>query len=320
MPTLRHSALAGLLSCLAFAACTRPDAEPATDTPVADTVAQSDTSAAGVDLRGWTEDAGPALLVADEAGERMAVVLPRFSDSMLADSTLPQDLPIELAAVAGSAVDLFGRSGRAGTATVSAADELSIPEAGACTAWPSLSMSGTPPGRTWTVGLTSGRATAIPLDSADVLAGADSARLTAEVSRIASSLPNDTVPAFRGLPFAVRSVRRFNPAPGVSALVAEVVRRVNQEANPREERILLVAERDSGRTTGRYERAYSERASGTEEDVETTDVLAALALGPARTPTLVLRREYFEGSAYALLERTGPRNWRVRWTSAYAGC
>ena len=320
MPLLRHSALGALVALIVSAGCTQPDAGPSADSIPVDTMLAADTSAPGIDMRGWTEDAGPALYVAEEDGDRAMVILPHLSDSMLADSTAVLQMPVELGAIAGDTVELFGRTGRIGTGTVAAADEASVPDGESCTAWPTLTLSAAASGTPWTIALGAGRATAIPLDSVDILTGADSARMTAEVSRLASMLPNDTVPAFRGLPFAVRNIRRFSPVPGVSALVAEVVRKVNQEANPREERILLVAERDSGKTTGRYAVAYSERASGTEEDVETTDVLAAVAIGPARTPILVLRREYFEGSAYSLLERVGPKSWRIRWTSAYAGC
>lgn len=320
MWTLRYSVLAAAILILSATACTRPDADPATDTIPVDTVAGTDTISEAVDLRGWTEDAGTALFVAEEDGDRAMVVLPQLSDSMLADTASASAMPLELGAMSGATLDLFGRSGQMGTATIAAADEASIPDGEACTAWPSLALPSASSGGAWTVALGAGRATAIPLDSVDILSGPDSARMTAEVSRLASMLPNDTVPAFRGLPFAVRNVRRFTPVAGVSALVAEVVRKVNQEANPREERILIVAERDSGKTSGRYGVAYSERASGTEEDVETTDVLAAVAIGPERIPTLILRREYFEGNAYALLERVGTRSWRVRWTSAYTGC
>lgn len=320
MWTLRYSVFATLALTVVMTGCTRPDADPVVDTIPVDTALGTDTIPTAIDLRGWTEDAGPALYVAEEGGDRAMVVLPQMSDSMLADTASLAAMPIELGAMTGASLELFGRSGQAGTATVATADEASLAEGDACTAWPSLALTAVSSGGSWTVALGAGRATAISLDSVDILSGPDSARMTAEVSRLASMLPHDTVPAFRGLPFAVRNVRRFSPAAGVSALVAEVVRKVNQEANPREERILLVAERDSGKTSGRYAVAYSERASGTEEDVETTDVLAAVALGPERVPTLILRREYFEGSAYSLLERTGAKSWHVRWTSAYTGC
>jgi hypothetical protein len=118
----------------------------------------------------------------------------------------------------------------------------------------------------------------------------------------------------------VRAVRRFSPAPGVQALVADVRRKVNQEANPREEHILLVAERDSAQPASPWTTAYFERVADNEETIESDDVLAAVALGPAHTPSLVISREFNEGFAYALLERDGPKHWRLRWSSAYAGC
>jgi hypothetical protein len=172
----------------------------------------------------------------------------------------------------------------------------------------------------WTVALPAGHAVPIPLDSIERLARPDSSRLAAEVARLASSIPGDTARAFRGLPYYVHTVRRFQPVPGVDAFVADVARRINQEADPREEELLIVAERDSGRANSPWHAAYVERASGHEGSVETHDVLAALAIGPSRRPTLVLARYVSSGVAYALLERTGPGQWRLRWLSAVSGC
>jgi hypothetical protein len=160
----------------------------------------------------------------------------------------------------------------------------------------------------------------VPLDSIEGLASADSARLAAEVTRLAAALPGDTASAFRGIPFSVRTVRRFRAAPGVDALVAEIVRKVALEANAREEHLLLIAERDSGQLSGRYTPAFSERTTGPEESVQSTDILAALALGEPPNLTLVARRDDGSGGSFALLERRGPRRWRVRWTSAYTAC
>ena len=101
-------------------------------------------------------------------------------------------------------------------------------------------------------------------------------------------------------------------------MAAHIVRKLTIEANPVEEHILLVAERDS--TGGALRPVYSERASGSEESVETTDVMAAVALGANRTPTLVLERTGETARAFSLLERTDAGRWRVRWTSVYTGC
>jgi hypothetical protein len=165
-----------------------------------------------------------------------------------------------------------------------------------------------------------GRVTALPLDSVEVLSVRDSVALVAEASRLASSVTLPSGPAFQGLRFTVHDIRRFEAAPGVQALVAHLTRHVNQEANPQEEQTLLIAERDSGVTSGPYQLAYSERSSGREEQVATPEVLAALRIAGSAQPSLVVARDSDDGVVYALLERTGTRHWRVRWTSSVTRC
>ena len=265
----------------------------------------------------WSESAaGPALFIAGGSPEVAQLVFPEFTDSTLTDTSA-----FDLGRVSGARVDLFTRAGAAGTASLASAPARP-PREEECTSWPTahLAAGSRAAPSPWAVGFLAGRATAIPLDSVETLPQPDSARLVADVARLASALPNDTAPSFRGLPFVVLAARRFSPAPGVQAIVAEVSRKVNQEARPREERILLVAERDSAVPALPWVAAYSERVSDNEETVEASDVLAAVALGPSRTPTLVIGREYGEGFSYALIERTGPKKWRLRWSSAYAGC
>jgi hypothetical protein len=117
----------------------------------------------------------------------------------------------------------------------------------------------------------------------------------------------------------VRSARRFEPEPGIETVVAVLARTLGQEATPLGEHVLLVAERRGG-TRAPLVAAYHERSLGVEETLESNDVLAAVRLGADARPTLVLSREYYEGSAYTLLERERAGRWRVRWTSVYRGC
>ncbi|MDQ6925537.1 MAG: hypothetical protein M3154_04790, partial [Candidatus Eremiobacteraeota bacterium] len=84
------------------------------------------------------------------------------------------------------------------------------------------------------------------------------------------------------------------------------------------EHISPAAERDSGATTGRYHVMFAERASGPEEDAESTDLLAAIAIGTPRRTALVLERVGYESAAYTLLERIAGM-WKVRWTSVHVG-
>lgn len=307
-----------LALCLA-AACERSSRTPATDS-TAVTPAPTDSATQAALNSGWNADAGAMLLVASDAPGVAEVIFPEVTDSTFGDSTL-----MDLAPVRGARVSLYSRHGEAGTALVIGEDSTatSADSTGeTCDDWPAVRLRNEGPSApgAWTIGLARGRAQAIPLDSIERLSRADSTRLASEVARLASGLPDDTARAFRGLPYSVHTVRLFRPAPGVEALVADVARRINQEANPREEQLLVVAERDSGRAGSPWRAAYSERASGQEGSVETHDVLGALAIGPARRPTLVIARYVSDGVVYALLERAGAAQWRIRWISAASGC
>jgi hypothetical protein len=163
-----------------------------------------------------------------------------------------------------------------------------------------------------------GQTSALPLDSIDVLSPRDSTALVAEASRLASLVTAATDPSFQGLRFTAHDIRRFEASPGVQAIVAHLVRKVNQEANPQEEQTLLIAERDSGVTSGPYQLVYAERVHGLEEQSTMPEVLAGIRI--AGRSTLVVARDSDAGVAYVMLERTGPRRWRVRWTSSMTQC
>jgi len=160
----------------------------------------------------------------------------------------------------------------------------------------------------------------IALDSVGMLTPRDSMMLVAEAARLASSVTAPTGPSFQGLRFTTEDVRRFQAMPGVQALVAHLVRRVNQEASPQEEQTLLIAERDSGATSGPYQLAYAERTFGREEDVVTPEVLAGVRLGAGTEPSLIVAHDGSDGIGYAIIERTGRRRWRVRWSSGVTSC
>ncbi len=316
----RHWRVTGLASLLPLllGSCERTANPPPVDSSIVTTPGASDTGAASTRTT-WDPALGPVFIVAGESQSNASVVFPTFSDSTLTDTTT-----FDTSAVAGMTVDLFSRAGFVGTARLQPATHRA-PDG--CVAWPGASVTVTEPGpaRTgeWTVGFTSGRAFPVSLDSLENLVGADSARLTADVARLASLVPEDTAKAFHGIPFFVRQVRRFRTPAGIEVLVANVTRRINQEANPREEQLLLVAERGSVPQSGAgasYTLAYHERVSGHEEAIETTDILAAVMLGASGPPAIVLIRDYGDGTAYALLGRRPSGEWRINWSSAYAGC
>src|SRR5206468_1791618 len=117
-------------------------------------------------------------------------------------------------------------------------------------------------------------------------------------------LPNDSAGRFAALPFVVRSIWRFTITGGPRVIVATLTRQINQEATPLQEHTLLVAERpntpasaDTSLTT-----AYSERSYGPEETIESRELLAAVMIGDAKTPALILSRDYGDETAHGLLE------------------
>jgi hypothetical protein len=268
---------------------------------------------------GWEASAGPVLLVAGGRSDAAIIVFPEVQGEQAA-----AELRFDTTALRGVRATLISRAGVTSTATLGGRTTPGEDED--CVGWPMLhvaSRSGAP--TSWTVGLISARLAPVPLDSVGSLSPTDSAALVAEVTRLASTLPiREAATRLRGLPFSVQDVQRFHAAPGVDAIVAQLMRRVHQEANPLEERTLLIAERD---TTQRHEQhptrytvVFHERIVGREETLEGTEILAALTLLDRLRPMLIAARESEGGVRYLLLERAGPRTWRVKWTSALVRC
>jgi hypothetical protein len=302
---LSHLALPVLL----LSACERRPAGSRGDSLALPTSAVTESAARRRVASGWSDAAGPALLIQGPAREEAIALYPTADDSDAVaqlDSASMRQLPVTLVGRGGAVL-----SGLLGAPSGDGTDE--------CERWPLRALQ--PESITeWAVGFVNARVTPIPLDSVALLSSRDSMALAAEASRLASAvaLPSDA--AFQGLRFTAHDIRRFELALGVQALVAHVVRRVNQEANPREEQTLLIAERDSGATSGPYHLAYAERDFGREEAVITPEVLAGIRLGPGRPPILVVARDNDAGISYRMIERTGPRQWRARWSSGAISC
>ncbi len=262
----------------------------------------------------WAEVVGPALFIAGQTPSRALVVLPEVTD-------LRQEEPRDAARVRGATLDLFDRTGLVGQAQMTTVgDEPGLLD---CPTWPQGALI--PTGQstalpTWSVAFVSGAVRPLALQPIDALARGDSARLAAEAARLAAALPMDTASPFHGIPYYVRMAYRFSPSPEVEAIVAEVVRRVPLEAAPLEEHIIIVGERSSARPDMRYRTVYHDRVSGVETAVSTWEVLAAVTLGEGGPPALILDSVMFEGDVYLLLQRQRDGRWRVRWSSAYAGC
>ncbi|MEO8879554.1 MAG: hypothetical protein ABI446_04095 [Gemmatimonadaceae bacterium] len=264
----------------------------------------------------WDTSAGPVMFVRGNSTAEAYVVFPTITDS-----TPSEGVHFDSSLARNTTIELFQRAGGGDAAHIGtmAGGEW---DADQCIEWPAAkvqTMANVDATTGWTVAFLKGRAKAIALDTVESMPHADSARLAADITRLVSTAPNDTSRTFRGIPFSVRTAYRFTPTAGTEAVVADVVRTLNQEANPLEEHTLVVGERAAG-SSAPYRLAYREVTAGSDETLESSDVLAAVSIGTPPHIDLVLAREGYESNAYALLERQPDGSWRLRWTSAHTGC
>jgi hypothetical protein len=298
-----------LVVALLLTSCERRPAAVRADSVAPVATATADSAARRRDASGWTNAAGPVLLVQGPSREEAIALYPTADDSDAVaqlDSASMRQLPVEL----------VGRGGAVLTALLGAPSGDGTDE---CERWPLRTLQPDSVA-TWGAGFVNVRVSSIALDSVEALSSRDSLALTAEASRLASTVALPTDAAFQGLRFTAHDVRRFQVAPGIQGLVAHLVRRVNQEANPREEQTLLIAERDSGATSGPYQLAYAERDFGREEAVITPEVLAGVRFGAVGSPIFVVARDNDSGISYRMIERVGARQWRARWSSGVISC
>ena len=257
----------------------------------------------------WNVDAGPVMIISRASGDTIAIVLPEATDSTI------ESLQGVSPPMSGVTFDLFGRGGR----IASSVGVLLLPPVDVkqeCDSWPLAKLRSAH--SNWRVGFSSGRVHAIVLDSIEAMPSADSAALAASLAQMAATLPIASDPTFRGLPFRVRSAYTFR-LDSIEAVVADVVRSVNEEANPRLEHLLIIGERPAG-TRGKYNLRYFSRTAGAEESTQATEVLAAVQIGAEKRPAIVVNIEYDDGGKLGLIERTGPDEWRATWKSAYTDC
>jgi len=244
------------------------------------------------------------------SGDSVAVVLPEATDSTIAalqDSSPP---------LSGLTFDLFARSGKVGSPVAALSIPRTVTTKQDCYSWPLAKLKSSH--ANWRVGFVSGHVHSISLDSIDAMPSADSAALAVSLAQTAATLPITADPTFKGLPFRVRSAYTFR-LDSIDVVIADVVRSVNEEANPRLEHLLIVGERAAG-STGRFKVGYYNRTAGAEESTQATEILAAVLIGSTRRPAVVVNVEYDDGGKLGLIERAGPGQWRATWRSAYTDC
>jgi hypothetical protein len=272
---------------VAVVSCDRRNASRPTDS-ASDSAAGAGTTSGPND---WSSELGPLLLVPSDRDNAAVVLFPEAPSAQLA---------------ASAPVTLLSANGDTAVTHV----ESLVPDSVECGDAPLVRFSGSV-APTWSVGLLPRAARSLRMDSIEALPPADSARLAADLARLASALPMHRNSRFSGLPFAVLAARRFD-VDGRQVVVAQLVRRLNQEAAPLEERTLVIAERPTGSVKREpYVVTHSRRSEGSEDTVEHFEVLAAIR--GRQWPMLLVSRDQVSRTTYELLERAED-GWRVRWS------
>ena len=258
---------------------------------------------------GWDKDkAGPVVLIpASEDRTAASVVIPFLTDSALAHA---QSASVD--SLVGMNFELFDRKGVVGSARLATSAQMPVSEG--CLSWPIITLEANQ--RPWLIAFRKGIVTPLPLDSLEGSSSSDSLRMTTELARLASALPETTDQAFQGLPFSIRKAYR---TPGGDVLIGDVIRKINEEANPREEHILLIAERSSLSAAGQYVTAFHTRSAGSEDAVRTTEILSAVRFVNGGDTAIFVSFGYEDGTRIALIDRIA-NSWKLVWRSAYSGC
>ncbi len=305
-----HRLLTVFSAAAALCSCRRGADRAANDSVGRPDTLRADTTAVLPTFREWLPAGGRYLLVAASVPDTAFVVFPEFtSDSTIASGQF---------VLSGDALTDYELWAPDGNFSVGRLTSVMHARQLGCEQWPVGRLQAAAGARTWSVGLRAGRAHGIPYTSIDQMSGSDSAEVVVDLARLGSQAPNDTSTALRGLPYVVRAAYRANLGDSLALLVGEVVRRVNIEAHPREERTTVVGERAASDNEP-YTLVYSERLHGDEENVPTTELIGLVQLNDGNYVAFGAR-DYSDGGTYLMFMREKGHRWRLRWQSAYAGC
>lgn len=261
----------------------------------------------------WDTAAGLVFAVSSGTPGQAHLIDATFAERDRLDTLRTSGLRVD-----GLELELFTGGDIIGTAQVVALGEVAGVQ---CRSWPIADLAPVNPAaalRDWRVGFPRERVAPLPFDSLPVLSSRDSTSRTVAIARAASRVDGDTAVAFRGRPYVVRQANGVR-LDGTLVLLAEVVRTVQQEANPLQEHLVLVLERPPGSDSAFVPR-YHERWIGLEERAGSVELLAAFRVTQSGVPALLLRRDAEDGMSYVLLERRASGEWYARWTSALSDC
>jgi hypothetical protein len=256
----------------------------------------------------WNRAAGDFFAVRSETGGQSFIVNPAYGDAQALDTLTAAEWNVE-----GSSLVLLDGAQVVGTGRITGFHYDST-----CAGWPTATLvsdGALPP--PWRVAFPEGRVEGLPFDSLQALTSADSAERARIGALTASRLPDDTLTAFRGRPFAVRQAHRVTIAADTIVNVFEIVRLVAQEANPLQEQLVIVTEEVPGREPAGV---FHRREVGAEEKMGSIELLGAFRVRSTGRIALLVRREREAGLTFEWIERTPRGVWVVRWRSATDSC
>lgn len=283
------------------------DRAPGKDTALVDELPPDDPSLPPR-VSTWNRAAGDFFAVRSETGTQSYIVNPAYGDTQALDTLTAAEWNVE-----GSSLVLLDGAQIVGTGRITGFHYDST-----CAGWPTATLvSETAPSAPWRVAFPEGRVEGLPFDSLPALTSADSAERARAGALAASRLPDDTIAAFRGRPFAVRQAHRVTIAADTIVTVFEVVRLVAQEANPLQEQLFIVTEESPARELAGV---FHRREVGAEENMGSVELLGAVRVRSSGRIALLVRRERESGLTFEWIERTPRGAWVVRWRSAIDSC
>lgn len=240
--------------------------------------------------------------------------MPELGDRRFADSALSVRVGDSIP------MALLGHPGKVADAHMRVTDAES--GAGSCVTWPTVEVTATTVLRgrrsaAWRVGFERDSITPVAVDSLAGMSAADSTALANAIHSILRDVPALSDSTLRGIPFSILRAYRL-AANGRSIVVAELARKSGSEADPREQRLFVIGERDAGEQA--HSMVYSQDVTGPADRTPVTDLLAAVVPRASPRPILVVGVDGRNGTTLHLLQRRGSRQWRRVWASVVSFC
>ena len=296
----------------ALSACGERAPEPAPPAPTPPVPVLSPSVA---ELTGWPAGLGRLMVLRLAASEdALRLVVPELGDRRFADSALSMRVGDSVA------VALLGHRGKVADARARLTDMEA--GTGSCVTWPSVEIAGAQSGRpvavtSWRVAMEADSVSPIKVDSLSGMTAEDSTRVANAIHSILKDVPARTDSTLRGLAFSI--LRAYSLQSGSrSIVIAELSRKTSSEADPREQRLFVVGEKNADEQA--HSMVYSQDATGPADVAPVTDLLAVVVSRASGTPILVVGMEGRSGMSLQLIQRVGRRQWRRSWTSAVNFC